>query len=517
MNLLHHNLERAAQADPNHIAFRCGKESISYGQLFQSAKQFARLLRERGLRQGDRVGIYMTPSIQTAIAVYGTLTAGCVYLPIDPQTPSSRFADLLRIGDVRALAVDLVSDNAAAAIDSERKRLRLVIGNNSEAPQVDFTWDELQQFDADIETIDVPETAPAYTIFTSGSTGTPKGIVHSHRSGQAYARLSKKTYDVKPADRIANLSPLHFDMSTFGYLTAVHAGATTILVPPSYGMLPASLSQLIQDEQISIWYSVPFALIQLLQRGVLDQRDCSSIRWVLYGGEPFAAGSINALRRQWPQAAVSNVYGPAEVNQCTYHHVPSWSDSPQPIPEDRAVPIGKIWDETESMVVDQNDTPVETGQGSLLIHSSTMMTRYWNGSDDDGDVFWVSPEGQRFYRTGDIVHIDDQENLVFVGREDRLIKIRGYRVELDEIESKLVEHSLVVETAVAYHAGELVSGVICKSGSELTDVDLRKFLSEQLPPYAIPNSIQICNSFPRTSSGKIDRPAFASLVASKKI
>ena len=184
-----------------------------------------------------------------------------------------------------------------------------------------------------INPVKILESDLAYIMYTSGSTGAPKGIMHTHHSGLSYAKLSTQVYDVKPSDRIANHAPLHFDISTFGYFSGPLASATTVIIPDAYTKLPASLSTLMEQEKISIWYSVPLALVQLLHNGVLEARDLSSLRWVLYGGENFMPKYIRSLMALWSNATFSNVYGPAEVNQCTFYHLnmPPESDGPIPI------------------------------------------------------------------------------------------------------------------------------------------------------------------------------------------
>ncbi len=161
---------------------------------------------------------------------------------------------------------------------------------------------------------------PAYIMYTSGSTGDPKGIVHSHSSGLSYALMAARLYDLNPDDRLSNLPPLHFDQSVFDYFSGCAAGACTVIIPEAYAeQLPASLSELIQRERLTIWYSVPHALIQMLLHGVLGKRDLSALRCVLYGGEPFPPKYLTKLMAAWPEARFCNVYGPAEVNQCTFH------------------------------------------------------------------------------------------------------------------------------------------------------------------------------------------------------
>jgi amino acid adenylation domain-containing protein len=351
----------------------------------------------------------------------------------------------------------------------------------------------------------------AYIMYTSGSTGMPKGLMHTHYSGLSYAQMSISTYDVHHQDRLSNHSPLHFDMSTFDYFSGPLAGATTVIIPEEYTKLPASLSKLIETEQLTIWYSVPFALIQLLLRGVLEARDLSRLRWVLFGGEPFPPKHLRALMAQWPQARFSNVYGPAEVNQCTFYHVP-----PIPKDSDEQIPIGEMCDNAEGLVVDASDQAVAPGQvGELLVRAPTMMRGYWGRPDLNLKVFYrrsVFPDYEEiFLRTGDLVRLrQDGRNYDFLGRKDRQIKTRGYRVELDEIEAALLSHQGVEEAAVfAVHDSQgsqrIEAAVIPKSEAATDIVDLMEHISGLLPWYAVPGKINPMASFPRTTSGKIDR------------
>lgn len=362
--------------------------------------------------------------------------------------------------------------------------------------------------------VNVMEQDLAYIMYTSGSTGTPKGIMHAHRSGLNYARMAAHTYGLTHTDRLGNHSPLHFDMSTLDYFSGPLVGATTVIIPEAYMKLPASLSQLIQDEALTIWYSVPFALIQLLLRGVLDERDLSSLRWVLFGGEPYPAKYMYGLMERLPQARFSNVYGPAEINQCSYYHVPSLAQE-QAVPEDIA-PIGKIWPNAEELVVDDQDQPVASGDvGELLVRTPTMMVGYWQRSDLNESAFYrtnIANQTAIFYRTGDLVQKLPDGNYQFVGRKDRQIKTRGYRIELDEVEAALVGHPHVEEAAaygVPAEAGshQVEAVVILKAEASLSSDELLNYVGERLPAYAVPKEVAIATVFPRTGTGKIDRRA----------
>ncbi|PAY20094.1 hypothetical protein CKO51_07515 [Rhodopirellula sp. SM50] len=511
-DLLHENLTRSALKTPDQVAFRCGNHSLTYAELDDRSSRLATVLRDRGVRPGDRVAVRLPAGVETPISVYGAMKAGAAMVPVDPSAPPSRLCSILQGGHVRHLITTKLAESALDVLDRGATPLQHVIGvEGADWPTIAFTpWSALDAVDP-IDPIPIDRTHPAYVIFTSGSTGTPKGIVHSHYSGNSYARLSVKTYDVSGDDRIANLSPLHFDMSTFGYYSAVMAGATTVLIPPSYSMLPASLSSLIESQRITIWYSVPFALVQLLQRGVPEQRDLSSVRWILYGGEPLAPRHAQQLRRVMPDAWISNVYGPAEVNQCTYFHIaPTSRGGPQELSE-RPIPIGSLWEQTEGLILDPLDQVVQgKGVGELLVHSSTMMTRYWHlGCDDPVTFYFDLGSGKRFYRTGDLVRRGDDGELEFLGRVDRQVKVRGYRIELDEVEHAIAKHPAVVEAAAfcvtVNETGRLLAAVTLQDSSRSETSGLKKQLAEQLPPYAVPEQLFVRDTFPRTTSGKIDR------------
>ncbi len=347
----------------------------------------------------------------------------------------------------------------------------------------------------------------AYIMYTSGTTGTPKGIMHSHRSGLAYAKLSMDLYDVRPTDILANHSPLHFDISTMGYFTMPLAGGTTVLIPESHKIIPASLSQLIEKERITIWYSVPLALIHLLQRGALEDRKMDSLRWVLFGGEPFPAKHLRSLMKLWDKAVFSNVYGPAEVNQCTYFHL---SELPE---NDDAIPLGHVWNNTEVLIVDKNDLEVDDGDtGELLVRTATMMKGYWGKPELTQKAFFrrekFANAEEIFYRTGDLVWRKSDGQLMFAGRKDRQIKIRGYRIELDEIESVLISHPYILETAVYNIKNEedqsIEAIVVLSDSGRETEENIKEFLAAKIPAYAVPRRIYFSDKIPRTPAGKID-------------
>lgn len=508
--LLSHAVEHSAERDPDHEAFRFLDQSLTYAELDDKSNQLARHLQDTGVGRGDRVGVFLNKCIEAPIAVYGILKAGAAYVPLDPAAPVPRLQSVLQDCRIQHVVTQGAKSDIVQQLVSEGTKLHVSGLERCEGATTCNDWESIYCLSSTKPETNTTEQDLAYVMYTSGSTGTPKGIMHTHASGLSYARLSSGIYGVVSNDVLSNHSPLHFDMSTFDFFTGPLCGATTVIVSEAHARLPASLSQLMQDEQMTIWYSVPFALIQLLLHGVIEKRNLQSLRWILFGGEPFPPKYLAALMKQWPNAQFSNVYGPAEVNQCTFFHLPRGGE-----PTADAIPIGKVWPNSEGLIVDESDRVVPCGEtGELLIRSPTMMRGYWERPDLNKRAFYYRPVTSdvydTFYRTGDLVRIQSDGEMQFLGRRDRQIKVRGHRVELDEVESALASHPGVKEAAAFDVPGmentrRIEAAVVIASDPEPSTKELRDHVSTRLPVYAIPDLIRIMDRFPRTATDKIDR------------
>jgi acyl-coenzyme A synthetase/AMP-(fatty) acid ligase len=242
---------------------------------------------------------------------------------------------------------------------------------------------------------------------------------------------------------------------------------------------------------------------------VLEARDLSALRWLLFAGEVFPTKHLRQLMNLLPGVRFSNLFGPTETNVCTYYHVP------EPPESDDTIPIGKACANVEDLVVDPDGKPVAAGEvGELLIRGGVVMKGFWGQPERTAAGFFkrrvFGDFDDVFYRTGDLVHLDAQGNYRYLGRKDRQIKTRGYRVELDEIEVALLAHQAVEEAAVypipdGQGSNLIAASVIPTPGSELSESVLVEHLGKRLPPYAIPVEIELAADFPRTSTGKINR------------
>lgn len=519
--LLPQAVDNSAQRSPEHPAVRFGGKALTYAELARRTASLAGVLKDQGVTRGDRVGIFMNKSLESAVALYGIMKAGAAYVPLDPFAPPARLAYVIQDCGIRVLISKDEKLEAIQQILASGAGLECVIGlqDGNEVPVRTISWETVF---AAPELSDpyrgLTEQDLAYILYTSGSTGNPKGIMHTHRSGLSFALWGAETYGLSAQDRLSNHAPLHFDLSTFDLFSSAAAGATTVIIPEAVTKFPASLSKLMADEKISVWYSVPFALIQLLQHGSLEKRDLSALRWILFAGEVFPTKHLRQLLTALPGVRFSNLYGPTETNVCTYYHVAS-------IPEasDEPIPIGRPCENVEDLVVDLDDHPVAPGEvGELLIRGGVVMRGYWGQPEKTERGFFrreVFPQvDDIFYRTGDLVQLMPDGNYKYLGRKDRQIKTRGYRVELDEIEVALLQHACVEQAAVypisdGQGSNLIHAAVIPRDGMELNPEDLVGHLSGRLPAYAVPVRIEVLADFPRTSTGKIDRRELQSRAA----
>lgn len=503
-----HILDRAVSNHPSHHALRMEGNHLTYEDLSSLSNRIARALTQRGVQRGDRVGLLAHKSLHVAAAIYGVMKAGAAYVPINPEAPASQVAQIIGDCEIRYLVSETRQIERIGTVD-----LTSISGIGWDAPNT-LTWEDVARLSDAPVSVEIDEDDLAYIFYTSGSTGQPKGIMHSHRSAVTFARTAAEIYGLAAEDRLTSHAPFHFDLSTLDLFSAAHAGATTVIVPLAHSRLPASLSKLLEAEEITVLYSVPFAQIQLLHRGALDERDLSSLRWVLFAGEAFPTKDLRSLMATLPHARFSNIYGPTETNGCTYYHVDE-------LPEDDSefIPIGYPIPDTQVLVVNEDDEPVPNGSvGELLVHGPTQMVGYWNRPSLNASSWYTrqTEDGEtQFYRTGDLVAQTADGLLTLAGRKDRQIKTRGYRVELDEVESALLSHESVREAAVFTvpdgRGSQEIEAVVTSHGPGVDSRVLRRHLSAHLPRHAIPRSIRLMDDMPRTSTGKIDRQVLPSV------
>lgn len=474
-------------------------------------KGLAAALIEAGVAPGDRVVVAHPRSSSSFEAVHAILHAGAVMVPLDPLGAPEAIAKVL--ASVQPAAVIGATNTLVSRMADHLTSTTIhVIFNGDAQPLADLGIESARVTDFEsaattLVTSALPSPAPddvAYIIFTSGSTGVPKGIMHSHASALGYARAAADVHGLTATDRIAATTPLHFDISTFDLYSAPYAGASTVSITEPENRFPASLTKRLQDEGVTVVFCTPYQLQQLGQRGDLPNRDLSGLRQVAFGGEAFSPQTLVELMALFPGAAWLNSYGPAEVNGVITHEF-------EVHPESLAtVPIGVPMPGVDVRLVDDADALVAPGEsGELLISSPSMMLGYWDRPELNDEIFAVV-DGARFYRTGDMAHVDPDGLYQFEGRRDNRIKIRGVRIELEEIERVLGDAPGVLY-AVAGRVDDdsgmqhIVGWVVPQPGAGVDPSVLTEWCRSRLPANAVPTSYVEVDSLPSTATGKIDR------------
>ncbi|SDM56579.1 amino acid adenylation domain-containing protein [Allokutzneria albata] len=461
--MLHHLVIGAARRTPDAVAVRAGDAALTYRELDLLANRFARALRAAGVGRGDRVGIWAEKSPRVVAAMQAVLRLGACYVPIDPAGPAARAERILRDCDARLV----VSDRPDAPFDIDAAS-----AHESAEPLPDP---------------DVGEHDLAYLLYTSGSTGEPKGVRISHRNALAFVDWAAEELRARPDDRFGNHAPFHFDLSVLDLYVAFRAGASVHLVPRGAAYAPELLVEFLIRERLTVWYSVPSALVLMIASGALAATPPRELRAVLFAGEVFPLPHLRTLRAALPRARLLNLYGPTETNVCTFHEVTE-------IPADRTrpVPIGRACSGATVRV--REDT------GELVVSGPTVMRGYWGHPDQEGP-----------YATGDVVVLNDDGDYEFVGRRDNQTKLRGFRIELGEVEAVLCEHDRV-EAAAAVVVGtgitaQLLAFVVGRGGGAPSLLELKAHCAATLPRHMIVDLVVGVERLPLNGNGKIDRRA----------
>jgi amino acid adenylation domain-containing protein len=508
---LHKYLEAAADEWPSHVAVvgdRGG--SITYRDLDRLSDRLRDWLVQSGVRRGDRVGFWIRKSVDGVATIFGALKAGAAYVPVDPSAPAARNGYILTDCAVAAIVVEQRFRDALLAELRERgvQPKILVIADSADGSHLGAALEQENRRAKLAPTRSVASQSEdlAYILYTSGSTGKPKGVMLTHGNAVSFVEWCAQTFAPTSQDRFSSHAPFHFDLSILDIYSAVKHGSALVLIGEEPGKNPLQLAQIISDAKITVWYSAPSILSMLTQYGKLDTRDYSALRLVIFAGEVFPIKHLKSLVRHWPHPRYVNLYGPTETNVCNYYEVPA------PIPEEQnePVPIGKICSHLEGVVIDTVGNALAAGmEGELCIRGSAVTQGYWNLPEQTRNAFVRVGSGGMYYRTGDVVVQNPDGNFRYLGRRDRMIKKRGFRVELGEIEACLYRHPQVREAAVVALPDEslgmrVCAHVTCKQGEKISLIELKTFCSQHIPVYMVPDAFKFHTALPKTSTDKVD-------------
>ncbi|MBA0053730.1 D-alanine--poly(phosphoribitol) ligase [Streptomyces sp. AJS327] len=478
---LHEPVIDAARRDPDALAVHAPDGALTYGELDALAGRFSAALAARGVTAGDRVVLWTGKTAHAVALMQGCLRRGAAYVPVTESNPAARVARIAN-GCAAALAVAPDAETARAAEWDGPPLLScadLLDGApETEPPPAEGSVDDL-----------------AYILYTSGSTGEPKGVCLSHRNALGFVDWAVERLGLGPRDRLSGHAPFNFDLSVFDLYAAFRAGASVHLISQEMAYAPEQLVRFLEERQLTVWYSVPSALTLMMSKGgLLDGPPPPALHTCLFAGEPFPPPLVRRLGETWPGVRLFNWYGPTETNVCTSYEVTAAD-----LRGGGELPIGRACSGDE-LTLKPTD---REGEFELLVSGPTVMLGYWGRQPHSGP-----------YATGDVVRVGAEGNLWYVGRRDQMVKIRGQRVELGEIESVLSTHPAVGEAAVLV-IGEGLEAALhavvtpAEPGTPVSLLGLKGWSADRLPPYMVLDTLHVVDELKRTANGKKDRTSMA--------
>jgi aspartate racemase len=491
---VHELFEAQAERTPEHIALVFEGRTMTYAELNRRANQLARRLIAEGVMPGAKVGLCLQRSFEMIIGILGILKSCSAYVPFDRSYPNERLAFMFQDCSVSVV----VTDGGWLSNQVMPSTVKKVICLDKE---------EAQLAEADRENLQTPAThsSLAYVMYTSGSTGTPKGVLVPH---QAVVRLVRNTnyLEFSNDQLFLQLAPITFDAATFEIWGPLLNGARLVIFPAHLPSLE-ELGRTIRDNRITTLWLTSGLFHQMVDHQLQNMR---GLKHLLAGGDVLSPAHVARASRELSGCQIINGYGPTENTTftCCYRLPTLW-------PEDRPVPIGRPIANTRVYVLDKHLAPVPIGvPGELYASGDGLALGYLNQPALTAEKFVPNPfatdSSPQLYRTGDIVRWLPDGNLEFLTRNDCQVKVRGYRVELGEVENALVRHPAVEAAATVARVDKsgtrhLVAYIVAQPGHEAVEAHVREFLNRKMPSYMVPSYIITLDALPLTVNGKIDR------------
>ncbi|HEV3316175.1 MAG TPA: amino acid adenylation domain-containing protein [Candidatus Angelobacter sp.] len=486
-------LEAQARESPEALAVMFEGKRLVYRELHERANQLARFLRKLGVGPEVPVGVCMERSEKLVIALLGILKAGGAYVPLDPSYPAERLNYILNDAECGVL---LVGDGLKEKLPDVGARLVCL----------EDEWQAISAESREAVESKVGGENLVYVIYTSGSTGQPKGVMNIHRGLLNRLQWGQEAYDLDESDRVLQKTPFGFDISVWEFFWPLMYGACLVVARPEGHKDSQYLVRTIQQERITTLHFVPSMLQVFLQEPGLE--DCASLRRIISSGEALSREVVQKFHDRLP-VELHNLYGPTEASI----EVSFWPCRGQQ--EGASIPIGRPIANSRLYVLDSYLQPVPVGvAGELYIGGVALARGYWRRAGLTAEKFIPNPfssrPGERLYQTGDMARRWAGGELEYLGRLDNQVKLRGHRIELDEIRAVLRQHAEVSQAVVVLGedpSGEkrLVAYVVPKNGADQFCVDdVRDYLKTKLPGYMVPPVMVLMDEIPLTANGKID-------------
>lgn len=489
--LMHQLFEEQAGKVPENIALVFEDQKLTYRELNRRANQLAVMLIEKGVCCGDNVALLSNRNFEMIIGMLAIQKAGAAYVPIDPDYPAARRAYIMDNSKVTAVVAD-----RDYGIDSDG------------VVQIDYG--EMEKYSVENPGIAKDSRELAYIIYTSGSTGVPKGVMIEHHSAVNLISWVNKEFTVTEKDALLFITSMCFDLSVYDVFGTLAAGGKIVMAKKEQIQDPAQLKQLLKEEKITFWDSVPSTMNYIVNSIEENQEDyCQTdLRIVFMSGDWIPVRLPDNVRKYFPHARVISLGGATEGTVWSIYYPIEKVTEYQ-----TSIPYGKPMDNNYFYILDDNRKVVPYGvAGELYIGGVGVARGYANDVEKTAAAFVENRfiPGEKMYKTGDLGRMLPDGNIEFLGRKDHQVKIRGYRVELGEIENQLLKYEDIREAVAVDRTDARGSKYLCVyfvSDRDITLSELREHLSGELPDYMMPAYFVRMERLPLTSNGKMDRKA----------
>lgn len=489
-------LENTVSKFPNKIAIEDSEGEITFKKLQEKALKIAIAVNVISEMSNKPVGVLLPKSKESIVSFVGANYSGNFYIPLDIKSPNERLSKI-----INKLEANVIITN-----DEGEKKLNELgyisnIVNYQEAISNDISKEEVDEVYTKWAT--KIDTDPIYSIFTSGSTGTPKGVLISHKGVIDYIEWAKVTYNITEKEVIGSQAPFYFDNSTLDVYLMLATGATLVIVPEEKYMFPLKLIEYINEKDINFVFWVPSVLVNVANFKALETLLPTSLKKILFAGEAMPNKHLNYWRKHYPEALYSNLYGPTEITvDCTYYIVD------RPFKDDESLPIGKPCRNSGVLILNEKDELAKQGEiGELCVRGSSLAFGYYKDPEKTAEVFVQNPLNKEYpeiiYRTGDLVQLNEREEILFLGRKDSQIKHMGYRIELGEIENAILGVDFVDNACVLYD--DVKKQIVAFYIGDGKHNQIRRELMVTLPKYMVPTKWHQMDKFPLNANGKINR------------
>ncbi len=489
-------LDRAAGRWPSRPALEDETGEYSYADYRTLARRVASGVLSLGIGSLPVV-VCLQKSARVLISFMGAMYAGCPYAPVDAAAPPARLEKI--VGSLRP-----------GLLISEESRVAEL---ETAFPGIPVrTFEQLAETQPDDAAVEaavgaVTDSDPIYIIYTSGSTGTPKGVTIPHRGVLSYARWLRETFGFSPETVMANQAPFYFDNSVLDIYGSLYSGAKLIITPEVLFKFPLKLPEFLRDRHVSSILWVPTVMIHVANSGALDSVSLPELKTVCFAGEVMPNKQLNVWRRALPDTVFANLYGPTETDVCCCYIVEGeYADSD-------ALPIGRACGNMRALVLTPDGREAGEGEmGELCVIGSGITLGYWNEPELTARSLVPNPlrgsHGEPMYRTGDLAIRRADGLLMFCGRKDFQIKLKGNRIELGEIEAAAVCVPGVENAAAIFSPEEEKIYLFAECPDAEKRLSLRRFnleLRRYVPAYMLPGELRYLDALPHTANDKIDR------------